>query len=228
MNDIINEGIFTLINNGLPEIITFGLIFSIVYGVERKVGLFIGSKPENDDDKIKKWRKKFKRMKSTHAVIALVLGLLSIIPHYVSSYSAYDIVPIIGQIIPKFGIIGLAILSVLILFGLLGFQFRSKRDEHHHPFKLFIFLAIVGLVVWAVGDSMGRWVIPSWIGSELVAVALAILVFGLIVSFVMGPSSKKKKWADLFEGEGEGGNKTFKGYKNAKLMDAFNDFLKNK
>ncbi|MFW6008735.1 MAG: hypothetical protein ACOCP8_05645, partial [archaeon] len=72
----------------------------------------------------------------------------------------------------------------------------------------------------------GRWVIPSWIGSELIAVALAILVFGLIVSFVMGPSSNKKKWNELIDNDGK--FKDNMSYKNAKLMDKFNDFLNNK
>lgn len=187
--NMLYQGFETLLRNGMVEILVFALIFALVYGILENVHLF--GKPKDGDSKKKAMNKKL------HAVTALVLAILSIIPHYVNSYSRYDIIPIITKFLPEISIGVLLILCALILLGMFGFKLDPSKGN---PIKLWIFVAIIGYVFWVLGDAIYWWNLPRWMSYELVSVVVAILVFVGIVKFVMGPDNSKekdaKKWKD--------------------------------
>ncbi|MFW6008736.1 MAG: hypothetical protein ACOCP8_05650 [archaeon] len=175
MNGIISEGIHTLINNGLIEILVFALIFALVFGILENINLF--KNDDNDDGESKKY----------NLVIAIAFGGLSILPHYIARGSSYDIIPIIQKALPQTMILLLAVLGVMILLGLVGFNKDLSEDGFGKSWvKPIIALILLGFVVWIFVGSTGVYRLPYWFGKDLIAVGLAIGVFALVVYFVMG------------------------------------------
>ncbi|MGM5483652.1 MAG: hypothetical protein ACQER9_01900 [Nanobdellota archaeon] len=174
MNGIITEGIHTLINNGLIEILVFALIFALVFGILENINLF------GNDDEDKNEAKKY------NLVIAICFGALSILPHYIARGSRYDIIPIIQKALPQTMILLLAVLGVMILLGLVGFNSDLSDGFGKSWVKPVIALVLLGFVIWIFVGATGVYRLPYWFGKDLIAVALAIGVFALIVYFVMG------------------------------------------
>lgn len=209
--NVFYEGIRTLIQNGLVEMLVFALIFALVYGILENVHLF--GKPKDGDDKAAAKKALNKKL---HAVVALVLSILSIIPHYVSSYSRYDIIPIITGFLPEISIGILLILCALILLGMFGI---SLKPSDGNPLMFGIFIVVIAYVLWVVGDLTRWWNLPRWMNYEMVSVIVAILVFVGVVKFVMGPEDKKAKGAEISKAIKDGD------WKKVKMTDALSNMF---
>lgn len=181
---VIREGVLTLVQNGLIQIIIFALVFAIVFGVLRNVHLFAKSKEDND------------KVKPIHTIIALVMGVLTILPHYVSRGSPYDIVPIVQQAFPQISLVAIALIGVMVLLGIFGLKIGGGKDGN--IFRPIIFIVLIGIVIWIFGGTVNFWNIPYWLTPDIIAMIVAIIVFGVVVSFVMGPTKKKDKEKELW------------------------------
>ena len=187
----LQDGFETLMDNGFLAVLVFMLIFGIVYGVLQSVGLFVSGKKGTGD-----YSKNLKKLRKIHAIIALVLAMLSVLPHYYSRYGQYDIIPVLTEILPQISIGIMLILVSLILLGVFGIKFKASDKN---PMMMFIFFAIVGLVIWMVGDSAYWWDLPYWLNYDLVAGIIAILVFVGVMKFIMGDDEKEKKQDKIIE-----------------------------
>lgn len=194
MAGILQEGIRQLINQGLVEMLVFALIFVLIYAVQRNVGLFV----KHDADG-KKDEESLKATKKIHAVIAAVIAVFVILPHHYAPFSSYDIIPIIEKSLPQVSLIMLAILSALVVMGMVGIKIM-KTDGDGLPIMQVLFVIIVIVVGYIFLANSGRFNMPRWLASpEIWSVIIAVLVFGLVITFIMGPSRKKKKMSDRFK-----------------------------
>lgn len=172
---IIQDGLRTLVQNGLIELLVFVLVFAIVFGVLQNIELFGDSSNET---------------KKYNVLIALVFGALSVIPSIVAPGSRYDIIPIVKNALPQTMLVLVAILSIIILLGLFG---MNKILDDHNWVKPIVALITVGIIIYIfMGASGTIWRLPYWSTPDWIAVIIALLVFGLIVYFVMGPSDDDK------------------------------------
>lgn len=176
-----NWGVFDVI---LP----FILIFTIVFAVLEKTKI-LGS----TDDQVKKYS----------SVIALVVAMSVIFSHYygmVIPGTSVTVVTAINNALPQVSLLLVAIVMVLLTLGL----WTGKRaDGTKGPGKVFTVLS-GALVVVIFIVSMGWWNLPGWmwglLNSDVIALVIAILVFGLIMKFVTGTSKtpeQKEKAAKI-------------------------------
>lgn len=164
--NILEDGFRTLLQNGLVEMLVFALIFAVVYGILMNVNLF-GDNPQ---------AKKF------NAVIALVLGALSILPHYVSPNSRFDLVQVVSSALPQTMLVLVVILGVLILLGMFGWNMGDLEKSWLKPAIAIILLGIVGWIfMGATGNRL-----PHWLTYDILAVVVALGVFGGVIYFVIG------------------------------------------
>lgn len=164
---ILEDGIGVLIKNGLVELLIFALIFALVYGILESVRLF------GDDEGANKY----------NLLIAIAFGLLVIVPSFVAPGSSYDIVPLVEKAIPQTMLVAVAALGLIILLGLFGMQSFHEDKSWNWAVALVILALIVYIFVGATGRV---WGLPNWFTPDLVAAALAVLVFGGVIMFVMG------------------------------------------
>ena len=199
---VIQEGIRTLIANGLVQIVVFALIFAISFGIMRKIRFLAPG-----EDK----KKALEKARPIHTILSLVLGLLVLVPHYTARGSTYDIIPVITQALPQISLLLIGVLAALIILGFFGLSFVRGSENKGNPLKTIVFLITIIFVIYIFGSNLGLWNNPwanTFLSPDMVAVVLAILVFALIVSFVMGPKKVKKeedKWKerlkDIFKEE---------------------------
>ncbi|MFP4522923.1 MAG: hypothetical protein ACOCQQ_01650 [Candidatus Nanoarchaeia archaeon] len=176
-----NWGIFDVI---LP----FILIFTIVFAVLEKTKI-LGT----TDDQVKKYS----------AVVSLVVAMSVIFSHYygiVIPGTSVTVVTALNNALPQVSLLLVAIVMVLLTLGL----WTGKRaDGSKGPGKVFTVLS-GALVVVIFIVSMGWWNLPGWmwglLNSDVIALVIAILVFGLIMKFITGTSKtpeQKEKQAKI-------------------------------
>jgi hypothetical protein len=211
----LQSGIMTLIKNGALELIVFGLVFVVTFGIFRKIKLFVVGKDEDG--------KKLKQMKSVHTIMSLVLAALVIIPRYIAPGSSYDIIPVLERSLPQMSFLLVAILCALIILGFFGMSI-GRNSTKGNPIKLIVFLVSIGFIVWIFGSNMNWWVNPiaHILTPDIVAVIIAVLVFAMIVSFVMGDAEEKYTWKDYID------NEKAPVWKKAKAYQKFHDFMRDK
>ena len=176
---------------GLTDvIIPFLLIFTILYAMLLKAGIFGGT-----DEGLKK---KF------NVVIALSITLLSVVPHVTGMYKWYDIVEIINATFPQIALLITSIVMVLILLGVTG----KWKNTHNSQFVALITIVAVAIVGIIFARAIWPGTMPFWLGflddPNLQAAILTILAFGLIVGYVTGTPTPatgggKKGWEKLQE-----------------------------
>jgi hypothetical protein len=123
--------------------------------------------------------------KNLNAAVALVIGLLVVIPHVLGIYPpGGDVVDIMNKALPNVSLIIVALLMVLILIGLLGGEATWIGGS------LSGWIAIIALiaVIWIFGSAAGWWRGASWFyrffGADAVAIIVMLLVFAIIVWWV--------------------------------------------
>jgi hypothetical protein len=192
---ILEQGIRTLIENEIISLIVFTFVFTIVFAVERKMHLF-AKDPKKDEGK------SLKNTKNVHTLIALVMAVLSVLPHYTMPGTKYDIVLWSTKFLPQVSLIVVTILGVLILLGVLGMKVAGGDKEGKNPLRLGFFLIILAIVIWLMFGIFGGIRLPNWLTPNIVAAVVALLVFGLVVSFIMRDSTdptKKKGFQKNFD-----------------------------
>ena len=166
MSGIIQQGIETLIRNELLTFLVFALIMATVFGILQNINLF------GEDSK------------RYNIVIAIVFGLLAVLPHYIMPGSPFDIIPILQRALPQTMLLLIAVLGVLILLGLIGIGDLNTGTNNWLKWVTGAVLFI--LVAWIFVGSMGAlWRLPYWLSPDLIAGIVALAIFGLIVAFIM-------------------------------------------
>lgn len=171
---IIQDGLRTLVQNGLVELLVFILVFAIVFGVLNNINLFGGEDYE---------KRKY------NVLIALVFGALTIVPSIVAPGSRYDVIPIIKNALPQTMLVLVAIVCIIILLGLFGL---NKILDDVSWAKPIVAVVAIGIIIYIfMGASGTLWRLPYWLTPDWIAVIIALLVFGIIVYFVMGSDDDK-------------------------------------
>ena len=148
--------------------------------------------------------------KNLNAAVALVIGLLVVIPHVLGIYPpGGDVVDIMNKALPNVSLIIVALLMVLILIGLLGGEATWIGGS------LSGWIAIIALiaVIWVFGSAAGWWRGASWFyrffGADAIAIIVMLLVFAIIVWWVTrepGEAGKEmtgnviSRLGDMFKG----------------------------
>ncbi|MCK4589784.1 MAG: hypothetical protein KAT77_05030 [Nanoarchaeota archaeon] len=169
-------------------VLPFLLIFTLIFAVLQRIKLFGDYK------------------KSINVVIALIMAILTVVPHVTGNYPGnYDPIVIINVLLPSVSVLAVVIILVLFLWGMFGGEWSGSSLP---GIVMLVILLIVGYIF---GATVGWWQAPSqtfggWWGGNLSNLIIIILVFGLIVWFITSGDKKTpgesmtKGLKDLFKG----------------------------
>ncbi len=144
-------------------LLPFILVFTIVYAIMRKTQI-LGDKKNFD------------------VIIALVLGLLFVVPHIMGTYPiGYDPVHIVNESLPSIGLVAVAAIMLLLLMGIFGAKFAAGAAP-------LIAIAAIIFVIYIFGASLRLWTGPYdvfyWWSPAVTELIIVILIFGVIVWFI--------------------------------------------
>ncbi len=163
----------------LDFVLPFILIFGITFALLEKLGIF-GERKYN-------------------TVIAVAIGLLITIPHALYP-QPNDAVSIIQKYLPEFVFLALAMVLVLMLLGMVG------GTPVTGIITALLGIAAVGYFLISVIRGAAGYELPFTFLKDpnFIAVMIVILVFGIVVYYVAGPTEKTEwgKWLDEFLGRG--------------------------
>ncbi|MFH2028106.1 MAG: hypothetical protein ABIJ08_03135 [Nanoarchaeota archaeon] len=164
------EGFVKIMDSwGLTDILLpFLLIFAIVFAILQKTKI-LGEK------------------KNINVIVALVMGLLVVVPHVTGIYPAgFDAVNIINAALPSVSIVLVAVVMLLILIGIMG----ADATMLGLAAPTWVAVISIGFIIFIFGGAAGWWGGYSWIeaffGSDAMAIIVMLLVFGIIISFITG------------------------------------------
>ncbi len=164
---------------GLVDILLpFLLIFTIIFAVLEKTKI-LGEEKRN-----------------MNTAIALIFGLIVVIPHITGNLPAgYDPVLIINSALPSVSLVVVGIIALMILIGVFG---HEKVTLGMSMPGWVAFFSVVTLII-IFGSAAGWWAsgFASWLestfGSDALAVFVMIVVFGVIIAFVTGGEGEREK-----------------------------------
>lgn len=164
---------------GLTEVmLPFLLIFVIVFAILQKTKILGENK------------------KNLNVVLAMVTGLIAVIPHVTGKFAPEsDPVIIINNSLPSISIVLVAVIFLLILIGVFG-QDVVMLGMTAPGWIILISLVII-LIIF--GGAAGWWddsfaiALENVFGEEGVAIALMLLVFGIIIAWVTSEPKADKK-----------------------------------
>lgn len=177
-----NVGYYLQVYGVLDFLLPFILVFTIVYAVMRKTKLL------GDD-------------KRFDVIIALVLGLLFVVPHIMGVYPiGYDPVQVMNESLPSISLVAVASIMLLLLMGIFGTNFSKVAAP-------LIAVAAIVFVAYIFGSSLNLWTGPSevfgWWSSELTELLIIILVFALIVWFIVREPTETSWGSNMLESFGK-------------------------
>ena len=163
---------------GLTDVLLpFLLIFVIVYAILQKTKILGECK------------------KNINVVVSLVFGALVIIPHITGRFPPNaDPVVIINEALPQLSIVLVAIMFLLILIGAFG-QDMVLLGMTMPGWILFTSILIIVVIF---GSAAGWWhegisqTLEEIFGVEAIAIAIMLLVFGLIIAWITSESKEKE------------------------------------
>ena len=166
----------------LDFLLPFLLVFTIVYAVMAKSKI-LGDK------------------KQFHIIVALVLGLLFVVPHMMGTYPlGYDPVDVLNQSLPSISLVAVAAIMLLLLMGIFGTKFARNAAP-------LIALVSVGFVIYIFGAALNFWTGPydafTWWSEEVTELLIVILVFGLVIWFIVREPSEgrgRDTFKDIWKG----------------------------
>lgn len=162
----------------IDVLLPFLLIFTIIFAVLEKSKILGEGK------------------KNMNVGIAIIFGLLVVVPHVTGNYPAgYDPVKIINAALPSVSLLVVAIIALMILIGVFAHDRVMLGVSAPGWIGLFSVLALV----FIFGSAAGWWTggLVDWLerifGSDIIAVLIMILVFGIIIAFVTGGGGEAEK-----------------------------------
>ena len=148
--------------------------------------------------------------------ISFIFALLVVIPHVTGNFPAgFDPVAIINAALPAVSLLVVAIISLMILIGV----FAHDRLMFGMAAPGWVGLFSIVALVFIFGSAAGWWnagflgFLDNIFGSDVVAIVIMLLVFGIIIAFVTGGGGDETKgaaakigleWPKIFGGGGGG------------------------
>ena len=174
------------------------LIFAVVFGVLQRIKLFKTHKMEWDKEN-KKWvpaktDEKTKEVpmvgdRKINGILAIIIALVVVLPHAARVYHAgLDPVLMIYQFLPNTTVILIAILAVVLLFGLAEANVRSSL-------QLLLGIIAAGVLVFLIALAVFPGFFPTFDflrDPSVQAVLLIVLVAGLVIYFAMREGGGEK------------------------------------
>ena len=167
----------TLERWGLTDVmLPFLLIFVIIYAILQKTKILGETK------------------KNLNVVVAVVVGLLVVIPHVTGRFPANaDPVLIINDALPQLSIVLVAVIFLLILIGVFG------QDYVFLGVSMPGWVTLVSLIVIVLifGGAAGWWdsglgqTLEDFFGTEGVAIFIMIITFGVIIAWITSDSKER-------------------------------------
>ncbi|MCH8004384.1 MAG: hypothetical protein IH934_07195 [Nanoarchaeota archaeon] len=121
--------------------------------------------------------------------IAIIFALLTVIPHVTGNFPAgYDPVAIINAALPSVSLVIVAVVALMILIGV----FAHDRVMLGMTAPGWVGIFSVGVLIFIFGSAAGWWTtgfldtLDNFFGSDIIAISIMILVFGIIIAFVTG------------------------------------------
>ena len=138
----------------------------------------------------------FKSQKNFRVIIALVLGLVFVVPHITGTYPlGYDPVQVMNDALPSISLVAIAAVMVLILLGVFGKDFSKNAAP-------LVAVVSVGFVIYIFGAALNLWTGPydlwSWWTDEVTELVIILLIFGLVIWFITRDPSESS-WKDTAE-----------------------------
>ena len=162
--------VLILENWGLTDVLLpFMLIFVIIYAIFQKTKVLGEGK------------------KNLNTVVALVVALLVVIPHVTGRFPANaDPVIIINDALPQVSLVLVAIIFLLVMIGVFGQDSVMLGLSMPGWIAFFSFIVIIIIFGGAAGWWSGSFgsTLENFFGTEAIAVAVMLLVFGIIIAWV--------------------------------------------
>ncbi len=163
--DFANLAIFLDDLRVLDVLLPFLLIFTLVFAILQKSKILGADK------------------KQFNVIIALVMALAVIIPHVTGSYpGGFDVVDVINSILPQIALVTVLILMVLIIIGIFAPAAATWAALVGVVIVVLIFL---GTTNWIFGLD---W-LYDFLGEDIIALAVILIVFGLLIKYITGGES---------------------------------------
>ena len=168
----------TLENWGLTDVmLPFLLIFVIVYAILQKTKILGETK------------------KNLNVVVALVAGLLVVMPHITGRFPPNaDPVLIMNDALPQVSLVLVAIVFLMIMIGVFG------QDYVLLGVTMPGWITLVSLVVIVLifGGAAGWWngdfgnTLEDFFGTEGIAIFIMLITFGVIIAWITGDSKERE------------------------------------
>ena len=162
----------------IDVLLPFLLVFTIIFAILEKTKILGEGK------------------RNMNVGIAMIFALIVVIPHITGNFPAgYDPVQIINAALPSVSLVIIAIVSLMILVGV----FAHDRLLWGMTAPGWIGLVSIVIIAFIFGSAAGWWQVGflDWLdsifGSDVIAVIIMILVFGVIIAFVTGGGEAEKK-----------------------------------
>ncbi|MFW5865559.1 MAG: hypothetical protein ACOCU6_00520, partial [Nanoarchaeota archaeon] len=111
-------------------------------------------------------------------------------------FGGKSVVLIINDALPQVGLLLVAIVMMLLTIGL----WTGKSPDGSKGSGVWFTMISMAIVVIIFVASMGWWQAPYWImnllHSDVIALVIAILVFGLIIKWISSPGKKENNKKD--------------------------------
>jgi hypothetical protein len=165
------------------------LIFALVFGVLQKVGLFKTPKLGKDG----KPTAEMVADRRINGVLALIIGFAVAVPHMVNMYPAkYDPIVLINLLLPNAAVLLIAILAVVLLFGIVG----TPGSDKFPALQLLIGMIAAGvLIVRFLMDIFPEFFPSSFSFLRDPAIQAVIIVIGVmafVIYFAFKPAGTEK------------------------------------
>lgn len=159
-------------------LLPFLLIFVIVFAILQKTKILGDSK------------------KNLNVVVAIVVGLLVVIPHVTGRFPPNaDPVVIMNDALPQVSVVLVAIVFLLMLIGVFGQEYVFLGVTM--PGWITLISLIIILIIF--GGAAGWWSgdfgssLENFFGTEGVAIFVMIVVFGIIIAWITSESKEKEE-----------------------------------
>ncbi|MBI2652737.1 hypothetical protein HYX00_04700 [Candidatus Woesearchaeota archaeon] len=159
-------------------LLPFLLIFVIVFAILQKTKILGESK------------------KNLNVVVAIIVGLLVVIPHVTGRFPPNaDPVVIMNDALPQVSVVLVAIVFLLMLIGVFGQEYVFLGVTM--PGWITLISLIIILIIF--GGAAGWWSgdfgssLENFFGTEGVAIFVMIVVFGIIIAWITSESKEKEE-----------------------------------
>ena len=164
---------------GLTDVLLpFLLIFVIVFAILQKTRILGEGK------------------KNLNTIVAIVVGLLVVIPHVTGRFPANaDPVEIINAALPQVSIVLVAVVFLLVMIGVFGQEYVFLGVSAPGWIAFFSLIVIVlifgGAAGWWRGDFGNT--LEDFFGTEGIAIAIMLLVFGITIAWITSESKEREE-----------------------------------